>query len=187
MKTSYSTSLMLVWRVAEFEARHAKASTIEVPHLLLGLCKAVDLDLPEFISKDAPDRNEILEEMLREVRKVKTVFRSAGLDAKIFRRKFRRTLPEPRFSLEDPKRLRRSSAAKQIFADAEHYAQLGSGVVYPVHLLYAALLQDDEYRDATLANLSVEKKRLLTVTKREVLGKQIGASSPSARARSRWN
>ena len=187
MKTSYSTSLMLIWRVAEFEARHAKASTIEPSHLLLGLCKVVDLDLPEFISKEAPDRDEILEEMLREVRKLKTIFRAAGLDAKTFRRKLRRTLPEPRFSLEDSKRLRRGSAAKQIFADAEHYSQLGSGVVYPVHLLYATLLTEDNHRDVTLVELKIEKKNLLTVSKREVLGKQIIPGSQSSKSRTRWN
>jgi len=178
---------MLVWRVAEFEARQAKASTIDSPHLLLGLCKVVDVDLPEFISKTASDRDEILEEMLREVRKIKTVFRAAGLDAKTFRRKFRRTLPEPRFSLEDSKRLRRNSAAKKIFAEAEHYAQLGSGMVYPVHLLYATLLADDENRDAILTSMKVEIKRLLTHSKREVLGKQTGVVSPSAKARTTWN
>jgi len=79
-------SLILVWRVAEFEARHAKASTIEPNHLLLGLCKVVDLDLPEFVTKDAPDRDEVLEELLREVRRLRTVFRAAGLDTKTFRR-----------------------------------------------------------------------------------------------------
>ena len=78
----HSASLILVWRVAEFEARHAKASTIEPTHLLLGLCKVVDLDLPEFVAKDAPDRDEVLEELLREVRRLRTVFRAAGLDAK---------------------------------------------------------------------------------------------------------
>ena len=187
MKTSYSTSLMLVWRVAEFEARHAKASTIEPPHLLLGLCKVVDLDLPEFISKDSPDRNEILEEMLREARKLKTVFRDAGLNAKTFRRKLRQSLPEPRFSLEDSKRLRRSSAAKKIFADAEHYAQLSSGVVYPTHLLYSVLLAQDEHRDATLAELNIKKTQFLTLSKREVLEKQIDSASSSTKARTRWN
>jgi hypothetical protein len=136
----HSPSLILVWRVAEFEARHAKASTIEPTHLLLGLCKVVDLDLPEFVAKDAPDRDEVLEELLREVRKLRTVFRAAGLDAKTFRRKLRRASPERRFALDDSERLRRSSAAKQIFADAEHFAQLGSSAVYPVHLLYATLL-----------------------------------------------
>ena len=45
----HSNSLILVWRVAEFEARHSKASTIEPTHLMLGLCKVVDLDLPEFV------------------------------------------------------------------------------------------------------------------------------------------
>ena len=87
MKSQHSNSLILVWRVAEFEARHCrKRPTIEPTHLLLGLCKVVDLDLPEFVSKDAPDRNEVLEELLREVRKLRTVFRAAGLDAKTFRR-----------------------------------------------------------------------------------------------------
>jgi ATP-dependent Clp protease ATP-binding subunit ClpA len=183
----HSASLILVWRLAEFEARHANASTIEPNHLLLGLSKVVDLDLPEFVAKDAPDRDEVLEELLREVRRLRTVFRAAGLDAKTFRRKLRRVSAERRFTLDDSERMRRSSAAKQIFAEAEHFAQLGSSAVYPVHLLYAGLQADDEHRDATLAELNVDKKRLLTVSKREVLGKQMGSASPSAKARTRWN
>ena len=177
----------MVWRVAEFEARNAKTSTIEPNHLLLGLCKMVDLDLPEFVAKDSPDRDEVLEELLREVRRLRAVFRAADLDAKTFRRKLRRVSAERRFTLDNSERLRRSSAAKRIFAEAEHFAQLGSSAVYPVHLLYACLLGDDEHRDATLNELKVEKKRLLTVSKREVLGKQMGSTSPSAKARTRWN
>jgi ATP-dependent Clp protease ATP-binding subunit ClpA len=187
MKSRHSRSLILIWRVAEFEARHQNASTIEPTHLLLGLCKVVDLDLPELVSKDSPDRDEVLEELLREVRKLRTVFRAAGLDAKTFRRRLRRAAPERRFSLAESERLRRSSAAKQVFADAEHFAQLGSDTVYPVHLLYATLLAVDKHRDATLAELNVEKKRLLTVSKREVLGKDIGSTSPSAKTRTSWN
>ena len=183
----HSPSLILVWRVAEFEARHAKASTIEPNHLLLGLCKVVDLDLPEFVTKDAPDRDEVLEELLREVRRLRTVFRAAGLDAKTFRRKLRRASPERRFALDDSERLRRSSAAKQVFADAEHFAQLGSSAVYPVHLLYAALLAEDEHRDSTLVELNIEKKRLMSVAKREVLMPQLGSASASKKARTRWN
>jgi hypothetical protein len=187
MSITHSSSLVLVWRVAEFEAHHAKASTIEPSHLLLGLCKIVDLDLPELVSKNAPDRDAVLEELLREVRRLRTVFRAAGLDARVFRRKLRRASPERRFAMDDSERLRRSSAARQVFADAEHFAQLGSSAVYPVHLLYATILANDEHRDTTLAELKVEKRRLLTVSKREVLGKQIGSASPSAKARTRWN
>jgi len=118
---------------------------------------------------------------------LRTVFRAAGLDAKTFRRKLRRASPERRFALDDSERLRRSSAAKQIFADAEHFAQLGSSAVYPVHLLYATLLAEDKHRDATLTEVNVEKKRLLTVSKREVLTTQLGSASSSKRERTRWN
>lgn len=187
MKSRHSSSLILVWRVAEFEARHQNASTIEPTHLLLGLCKVVDLDLPELVSKDSPDRDEMLEELLREVRKVRTVFRAAGLDAKAFRRRLRRASPERRFSLDESERLRRSPAAKQVFADAEHLAQLGSGTVYPAHLLYAALLAEDKRRDETLAELNIEKKRLTNIAKREVVMSQPGSASASKKARPRWN
>lgn len=187
MKPSHSNSLILIWRVAEFEARHQNASTIEPTHLLLGLCKVVDLDLPELVSKDSPDRDEVLEELLREVRKLRTVFRAAGLDARTFRRRLRRTAPERRFSLAESERLRRSSAAKQVFVDAEHLAQLGTGTVYPVHLLYATLLAEDKYRDAMLTELNADKRRLLTVAKREVLPPQVRSGSDSKKARTRWN
>jgi ATP-dependent Clp protease ATP-binding subunit ClpA len=184
----HSAGLILVWRVAEFEARHAKASMIEPTHLLLGLCKVVDLDLAKFVPKAAPDRNELLEELLREVRGLRTFFRAAALDAKMFRRKLRRASPERRFALDDSERLRRSSAAKQIFSEAEHFAQLGSSAVYPVHLLYASLLADDEHRDTILAELNVEKQRLVAISKREVLKPQFGSpSSSSSKARTRWN
>ena len=187
MKTQHSNSLLLVWRVAEFEARHLKVSTIDPTHLLLGLCKIVDLDLPEFVSKDSPDRDELLEELLREVRKLRTVFRAAGLDAKAFRRRLRRASPERRFSLDESERLRRSSAAKQVFADAEHFAQLGSSAVFPVHLLYAVLLAKDERRDAILTQLQIDKARLLIVAKRPVLLPQLGSTSGSKKEKTRWN
>lgn len=187
MKSRHSNSLILVWRVAEFEARHQKASVIEPTHLLLGLCKVVDLDLPELVSKDTPDRDEVLEELLREVRRLRTVFRTAGLDAKIFRRRLRRPSPDRRFALDESERLHRSFAAKRLFADAEHFAQLGGGAVYPIHFLYATLLAEDAQRDLTLTELGFDKKRLLTVAKREVLIPQIGVASKSKKERARWN
>jgi len=183
----HSASLIFVWRVAEFEARNSKSSTIEPHHLLLGLCKVVDLDLPEVLSKDLPDRNEVLEELLREVRRLRTIFLAAGLDAKKFRRRLRRTSPERRFELPKTESLHRSSAAKRVFAEAEHFAQLGSSTVYPVHLLYAALFADDENRDAILAELNIEKKRLLTISKREVLKPPLGLMTSSKKSRTRWN
>ncbi len=187
MESRHSNSLVLVWRIAEYEARNQNATTIEPMHLLLGLCKIVDLDLPELVSKNLPDRDEVLEELLREVRKLRTVFRAAGLDAKMFRRKLRRNSPERRFALDDSERLHRSSAAKQVFANAEHFAQPGGSAVYPVHLLYATLLAKDDHRDTTLDEINLDKKHLLTIVKREILTRQLGSSSSSKRERIRWN
>jgi len=187
MKPRHSNSLLLVWRIAEFEARHLNASIIAPTHLLLGLCKVVDVDLPDIVSKDAADRNEVLEELLREVRKLRTVFRVAGVNAKTLRRRLRSASAERRFSLDESERLHRSSTAKQIFADAEHFAQVGNGAVYPAHLLYATLLAEDKHRDATLTELKIDKKRLLSVAKRDVLTFQVGPVSETRRARARWN
>jgi hypothetical protein len=69
MKVRHSDSLILIWQLAELEARQLKASIIEPTHLLLGLCKSVDLGLPTLVQKDSPDRDEVLEELLRQDRR----------------------------------------------------------------------------------------------------------------------
>ena len=187
MPASHSSSLALVWLVAQFEARHLKASTLTPTHLFLGLCKTVDLDLTELVSKSAPDRDAVLEESLREVRKLRNVFRTAGVDAKQLRRALRKPDPEQDFDLAKSEQIRRSPAAKRIFATAERIAELGGGVVYPVHLLYATLEAEDAHRDATLAKLEFDKNRLLSVAKRQVITPAIGTHSGSKEARARWN
>src|SRR5438477_6222983 len=53
MKSRHSNSLILVWRVAEFETRHLNAPKIEPTRLLLGLCKVVDLDCRERSTSNA--------------------------------------------------------------------------------------------------------------------------------------
>lgn len=129
----------------------------------------------------------MLEELLREVRKLRTVFRAAGLEARTFRRRLRTAWPKRRFSLDKSERLRRSFAAKRVFAEAEHFALLGSGTVYPIHLLYATLVAEDKRRDETLAELNIEKTRLVSIAKQEVVLPQLGSDSASKKARTRWN
>lgn len=187
MKCRHSASVLLVWRIAELEARHLKVAKIEPNHLLLGLCKVVDVDLTEVLSKDEPNRDDILEELLREVRRLRTIFRVAGVDARALRRSLRRASPQGRTSLERTKFLSRTSDAKEIFADAEHFAAASNQPLYPAHLLYAILLAEDEDRDVKLADLNVDKKRLLNVAKRDVLTFQVGAVADTKEARPRWN
>jgi hypothetical protein len=100
---------------------------------------------------------KFLEELLREVRRLRNVFRVAGLDARAFRRRLRAKSGGNRFSLSESGRLRRSKKAKQVFADAEHFAALADCTVHPAHLLHAVLLADDEGRDAVMDEPAINK------------------------------
>lgn len=172
--------------MADFEARQLNASTIDPSHLLLALCKIVHLDLPALVSKELPDRDERLEESLRECRRLKNVFRAAGLDPKSFRRLLRSKSGGGRFSATGSEPLRRSKAAKQVFADAEHLAAICDCVVYPVHLLYSVLLHADPTFDEVLGALSIEKKRLQEVARREVVPHPVPPPS-GAKTKTKWN
>ena len=165
MKVRHSESLVLIWRLAELEARNLNAANIEPVHLMLGLCKSVDLDLPSLVQNDSPD---VLEELLREVRRLRNVFRAAGLDACAFRRALRGKCGCKLVGPSTSERLRRSKEAKQIFADAEHLSEFAGAVVYPVHLLFAAVSVAQELRDELLDKQGVDVARLRTVAKRDV-------------------
>lgn len=65
--------------------------------------------------------------------------------------------------------MRRSKAAKQVFAGAEPFAPLGDCVVYPGHFLYAVLLAEDEKRDQILSEFGGDLKRLQHIAKVEAL------------------
>jgi ATP-dependent Clp protease ATP-binding subunit ClpA len=168
MRGKQSESLYLVWRIAELEARQLKATNIAPHHLLLALSKCVDLDLTALVPKDTPKRDDILEQLLREVRRIRTIFRVADFDAKTFRRRLRKLSPEVRFDQNDPDPLHRSPETKKLFAEAQHFAELSDQVVYPVHLLLAVLCTTEASSDDVMRQLGIDKKRLEKITKREV-------------------
>jgi hypothetical protein len=169
MKILHSDSLILMWRLAECEARHLSASSIEPPHLLLALCKSVDLDLPALVQKDLPDRNEVLEELLREVRRLRTIFRTTNLDVRTFRRALRwKIYTNPNKGLEH-QRLRRSIAAKRVFVDAERLAEITNSRVFPVQLLDAVLSTEDEVRDDLFIQQGVKTSHLKKIVRSEII------------------
>jgi hypothetical protein len=73
--------------------------------------------------------------------------------------------------------------AKKTFADADHLAQLAGTPVYPVHLLYAVLLHEDEAILATFGSIGIESKRLEEVARREVMLQQDDVGG----TKTRWN
>lgn len=187
MKPGHSTSLLIVWRVAELEAKHLNAPEIEPVHLLIGLAKTVDLDLPALVSKDTADRDAILEELLREVRRLRTIFSTAQVKPSALRRRLRGTPLGQRFRLPESETLHRSTAARKVFSDAEHFAQIAGVAVYPMHLLYGLLLGADPCRDEVFRELGIDKSRLLRVTKREVIFQPEDSTAATSKPKSRWN
>jgi hypothetical protein len=136
MKAPRSISLLVVWRLAELEAKHLGATQLEPAHFLIGLAKAVDVDWIEVVDKEDEDREAVVEELLREMRKLREELEGAGLNPKRLRRRLRKAI-----GLGQPKkevtRLRRSKEARLGFNGAEKLAELAGTPVYPRHLLRA--------------------------------------------------
>ena len=159
------------------EAKHLNSSTIEPTHLLLGLCKAVDVDPRGLFNEHLQGRELILEELVREVRRLRVVFETVGFDARAFRRALRRELGKHTRSPTKSHHLRRSNEAKQVFVDAEQVAEMADCVVFPVHLFHAVLsATKDAYTDL-MARAGCDPERLKKVTKREAMLGWIGNSA----------
>jgi len=168
MTSRHSDSLVLVWQVAGMEARHLMSAEIEPHHLLLGLCKVVDLDIAELVSRSLPNRNEILEECLREIRRVRDVFKLSCVDAKTLRRRLRASYGKDSLGAIEEGPLHRSERAKKVFSIAEGLADLTNFVVFPMHLLCAVLGEEDVKRDSILAGMGIDKELLCLNAKKEV-------------------
>lgn len=160
---------MLAWQVADLEAKRLNAAFLEPAHLLLGLCKCVDIDILSLVPTGTPGREILLEELLREFRRLREAFARAGLDAMLFRRHFRTVLPEGSEGLT-PKlpRLHRCGALKDIFSEAEGIVGLLGGVVYPIHLLYALLNEGDSQRTEAIARVGSNEARLRQTLRKEL-------------------
>ena len=162
---------MVIWQIAELHARKLQAEKIEPHHLLLALAKCVDLDLTALVPKSTPKHDEILEQLLREVRRVRTVFQKGGLNAKAYRRKLRNEVTQMTVSLRGQATLHRSALTKKLFQEAQYYAELSEQVVYPVHLLLAVLLAKVKNSDDLLRERGVDKKRLQETARDEIFNR----------------
>lgn len=126
----HSESLLLVWRVAEFEARHLGAATIEPVHFFLGLLKSVDLALDKLV-KSTETNAVATAEIARDLADVRTAFQRSGVETTPVRRKLRKLIGKTNSKRSE--HLRRSSPARAIFKATEAFVHCGT--VKPVHLL----------------------------------------------------
>ena len=170
MTARHSESLILVWRIAAVEAINLNSPLIEPAHLLLGLCKVVDLDLPKIANKISPASDDLLEELFKETRRLRRVFGAANLAAKQYRRSLRSKL-HINLAVRAPetKRYHRSESAKAVFRNAERWAELTESPVFPIHLLYAIMQEADDSRRQVFVELRLDEKLLERESKQEAL------------------
>ena len=145
MKTTHSKSLLLVWEVAEIEARRLGATELRPEHLLIGLTKSVDVNWLEAIKEGTPDRPLVMEEMLREMRRLRERMLELGINPIKTRRALRRKAAKVKRWTEEGK-LHRTETARKTFKTAEKLATLEGHAVYPLDLLDGLLsLGDAEF------------------------------------------
>ena len=100
------------------------------------------------------------------------MFRNWRNWAKILRRRLRSAYGKDSLAAIEAGQLHRSAAAKRAFANAEKLGDLSNLVVFPIHLLSAALDEEDVKRDSVMAGMGIDKALLCLNTKRELFGGQ---------------
>lgn len=175
---SHSQSLILVWRIAEAEARHRNASEIDTIYFVIALAKAVDVELSELIPSDTPERQATLEECLRELRRVRQVFSAVQIDTRDLRHRLRDRCAKDLPTGVADKFLHRTDAARAVFADAEAFADFAKANVFPIHLLYAVCIAPGKQISDVLQEVNTNVSRLRTAAKNEMLrgGRTIGSA-----------
>ena len=174
----YSDSFVLMWRLADFEARQLEAELIEPAHLLLGICKSVDVDLTTVVplAGSLAERDEALEDLLREVRRLRRIFDNCAIDARRFRKAYRARLGRPVSGSPASALLHRSESSHAIFKAAE---QLASGrEVFPVYLFGLVLKVEDPVRDEVLGAQGVQFGALAQAAELEILAAQSTGDDP---------
>jgi len=175
---NYSSSFVLMWQLADFEARQIEAAEIEPSHILLGVFKSVDVDLTTVVSGGGSlaDRDESLENMLREVRRLRRIFDNCALDARKFRKCYRDQLGESVSVSSTIGMLHRSEDSHTIFRGAGQLA--AERRVFPVHLLGSVLKVHDPLRDDVLGEQGVQLETLEQATELEMLAAQSAGDDP---------
>jgi hypothetical protein len=172
--TRHSDSLILVWKIAEAEARNLGSVEIEPVHLFLGLLKIVDISagfVAEYFQKG---RQESIEASTYDIFVLRATFADAGLESTPLRQELRLRLRNS--SEKSSGRLRRSNEARMVFREAESAALL---IVRPINLLSALLTARIPALEAFLSEVGLNYPDLVTVVQTSARTNGGGKDAPN--------
>ena len=151
----HADSLILVWKLAELEARHLRNGEIEPAHFFLGLLKIVDLDVVRLAENWQAEGRDSVEQLSADVGLLRSIFTEFFIETTPLRRRLRSRLSKG--VAEEKETLRRSRVARTLFRKAE---LMGSEIVRPDHLLVAILETDVPEVSRVLADSGIDRERL---------------------------
>ncbi|MCK9589646.1 MAG: hypothetical protein M0Q93_09840 [Terrimicrobiaceae bacterium] len=168
----HSDSLILVWKIAELEARNLGSREIEPAHFFLGLLKKVDLSIGFVADYFKNGRQDSIEQLAKDVSELKSAFSAGKIESTPTRRQLRSFLHTGHDSTEG--RLRRSIQSRELFRSAESSAK---SAVRPIHLLASLLGQVPKELREFLENIGADQKAFIAAADR--LAKEPGVETRS--------
>jgi ATP-dependent Clp protease ATP-binding subunit ClpC len=163
-----SHGVIFIWAAADAEAQGAHHEEIQPAHLILGVCKAVDLPLDVAIGVNLDDAGNIVDELRQGIADLKRVFADLQFDSTTFRRKLRVRLGEGTRADAVAGQLHRSRPARDVFKRAENLAG-GTSDVKPLHLLLALLEIENSPWAEVFVDMNVDPSKLAEAA-RQVAG-----------------
>ncbi len=156
----HADSLILVWRLAELEARHSQSYEIEPIHFFLGLLKVVDLDVARLAENWRSEGRDSVEQVVADISSLRKAFSASFIETTSLRRRLRHKLGKGANDTKEASR--RSSKARDAFKQAE---SMGSDVVRPCHLLLGLIEAKLAELDQILVESAVDAEKLALAAK----------------------
>ncbi len=154
-----AVSLDICWSLAEVEAAHAGFPEIGLAHFWVGVCKAVELPVPELLKAGSPELQALEGQVEADFLEVREAFTAAGLVPKPLRRAIRAEVGRRSGKFARP--LHRSPALREVFKQSAGLASLDGGRLRPAHLLVALVGQWEPMVSAAVTRLGLDSYQIL--------------------------
>ena len=154
-----SPSLDICWILAEAEAAHAGFSEIGLAHFWVGMCKAVELPVPELLKAGSPELQAMEWQVEADFLEVREAFSGAGLAPTVLRRAIRAEVGRRSGKFARP--LHRSPALREVFKQGAGMASSDGGRMRPAHLLVALVGRWESVVSAAVTKLGLDSYQVL--------------------------
>jgi ATP-dependent Clp protease ATP-binding subunit ClpC len=147
-------SLDITWSLAEAESAHAGFAKIGLTHFWIGLCKVVEVSVPELLKAGGPDLQAMEGQVEADFKELRDAFAAAKVSTTKLRRAIRAELGKKGHLAERP--LHRSPELRRCFKEGLSMAHGDGGRLRPAHVFAALVNHGDPAVDEALMKLGLD-------------------------------